>query len=80
VALWTSAPVFLLSLLLWFGFDRSNPGFQFEERADWIPALNIAYRMGVDGISMPFVLLSTLLTPICVLASWEAIETGSRNT
>ncbi len=74
VALWTSAAVFLLSLLLWFGFDRSNPGFQFEERAEWIPALNIAYRMGVDGISMPFVLLSTLLTPICILASWEAIE------
>jgi len=75
VALWTSGAVFLLSLLLWFGFDRSNPSFQFEERADWIPALNIAYRMGVDGISMPFVLLSTLLTPICVLASWEAIQT-----
>ncbi len=75
VALWTSGAVFLLSLLLWFGFDRSNPGFQFEERAEWIPALNIAYHMGVDGISMPFVLLSTLLTPICVLASWEAIET-----
>ncbi|MGH6892380.1 MAG: NADH-quinone oxidoreductase subunit M, partial [Dongiaceae bacterium] len=75
VALWTSAAVFLVSLLLWFGFDRSNPGFQFEERSEWIPALNIAYRMGVDGISMPFVLLSTLLTPVCVLASWEAIET-----
>ncbi|HEX6120378.1 MAG TPA: NADH-quinone oxidoreductase subunit M [Dongiaceae bacterium] len=74
VALWTSSAVFLLSLLLWFGFDRSNPGFQFEERAEWIPALNIAYHMGVDGISMPLVLLSTLLTPICVLASWEAIE------
>ncbi len=75
VALWTSGAVFLLSLLLWFGFDRSNPGFQFEEHAEWIPALNIAYHMGVDGISMPFVMLSTLLTPICVLASWEAIET-----
>ena len=74
VALWTSSAVFLLSLLLWFGFDRANPGFQFEERAAWIPALNITYRMGVDGISMPLVLLSTLLTPICVLASWEAIE------
>jgi NADH-quinone oxidoreductase subunit M len=73
VALWTSSIVFVLSLLLWFGFDRANPGFQFEERADWIPALNIAYRMGVDGISMPFVILSTLLTPICILASWEAI-------
>jgi NADH-quinone oxidoreductase subunit M len=74
VALWTSSIVFVLSLLLWFGFDRANPGFQFEERAEWIPSLNIAYRMGVDGISMPFVILSTLLTPICILASWEAIE------
>ena len=75
VALYASGAVFLMSLLLWFGFDRSNPGFQFEERAEWIPILKISYRMGVDGISMPFVLLSTLLTPICILASWEAIET-----
>jgi NADH-quinone oxidoreductase subunit M len=45
-----------------------------------LPGLNIAYHMGVDGISLFFVLLSTLLTPICILASWEAIENGSRST
>jgi NADH-quinone oxidoreductase subunit M len=77
-ALWTSLGTFVVSLALWFGFDRTNPDFQFVERAEWIPSLNIAYQMGVDGISMPFVLLSTLLTPICVLASWEAIQSRVR--
>jgi NADH-quinone oxidoreductase subunit M len=75
IAIITSSVVFLLSLYIWFNFDRTNPGFQFEERAEWMPTLNIGYRMGVDGISMTFVLLSTLLTPICILASWEAITT-----
>src|SRR5215470_13611199 len=75
LALWTSLITFLLSLVLWFGFDRSSAEFQFVEQASWIPVYNIRYFMGVDGISMLFVLLSTLLTPICVLASWEAIRT-----
>ncbi|MFQ5773216.1 MAG: NADH-quinone oxidoreductase subunit M [Kiloniellaceae bacterium] len=74
VALWTSLITFVLSLFLWFGFERGSAEFQFVERADWIPAYNISYHMGVDGISMLFVLLSTLLTPICVIASWEAIQ------
>jgi NADH-quinone oxidoreductase subunit M len=77
-ALWTSLLTFIVSLALWFGFDRNDPGFQFVERAAWIPSLNISYHMGVDGISMPFVLLSTLLTPICVLASWDAIHSRVR--
>jgi len=74
-ALWISLVVFLLSLLIWFKFDRTSADFQFVEQVDWMPALNISYHMGVDGISMTFVLLSTLLTPICILASWEAIQT-----
>jgi len=74
VALLASGITFLLSLELWFGFDRSNPDFQFVEHADWMPAFGISYHMGVDGISVLFVLLSTLLTPICVLASWDAIR------
>ena len=45
-----------------------------------MPALNIGYHMGIDGISLFFVLLSTLLTPICMLASWKSSSTGSRNT
>ncbi|HTO85798.1 MAG TPA: NADH-quinone oxidoreductase subunit M, partial [Methylomirabilota bacterium] len=73
VAWWFSIATFVVSLFVWFGFDRTSPGFQFEEKAQWMPSLNIGYRMGVDGISMVFVLLSTLLTPVCVLASWEAI-------
>ncbi|MHB1217627.1 MAG: NADH-quinone oxidoreductase subunit M [Alphaproteobacteria bacterium] len=74
VALWTSLVTFAVSLVLWFGFDPGNPGFQFEERAEWLPELGMSYHMGVDGISMPFVLLSTLLIPICVLASWDAVQ------
>ena len=74
VALWTSLLTFLISLLLWVHFDPANPGFQFVEKRDWMTAFGITYHMGVDGISMLFVLLSTLLTPLCILASWEAIE------
>ncbi|MBM3952495.1 MAG: NADH-quinone oxidoreductase subunit M [Rhodospirillales bacterium] len=74
VALWTSGIEFLLSLFLWFGFDPDNAGFQFVETIEWMPGLDIAYRVGVDGISVLFVLLTTLLTPICVLASWDAIR------
>jgi NADH-quinone oxidoreductase subunit M len=75
IALWTSLITFAVSLLLWSGFDPDVSDFQFVERAPWIPAFGIYYQMGIDGISLFFVLLSTLLTPICVLASWEAIET-----
>ncbi len=75
MALWTSLVTFVLSLFLWFNFDRSSAAFQFVERVEWFPAARIRYQMGVDGISMMFVLLSTLLTPICVLASWESIRT-----
>ncbi|MEM7446044.1 MAG: NADH-quinone oxidoreductase subunit M [Pseudomonadota bacterium] len=74
MALFTSGITFLISLILWFGFDRGSAEFQFEETLTWFPGLNISYRMGVDGISVLFVLLSTFLTPICVLASWESIK------
>ena len=77
-ALWTSLIVLALSLVLWFRFDTSEPGFQFVENADWLPEWKISYRMGVDGISVLFVLLSTVLTPICVLSAWEAIHTRVR--
>ncbi len=70
-ALWTSLVTFALSLVLWFQFDRTSPDFQFVERADWLPDFGVSYAMGVDGISVLFVLLSTALTPLCILASWE---------
>jgi NADH-quinone oxidoreductase subunit M len=73
-ALWTSLITFLLSLTIWAGFDPATADFQMVERVAWIPAFNIYYHMGVDGISLLFVLLSTFLTPLCILASWKAVE------
>ncbi|MDA0702595.1 MAG: NADH-quinone oxidoreductase subunit M [Proteobacteria bacterium] len=78
VALWTSLFTFVASLYIWFGFERGVAGFQFEEQVAWLPDFNISYHLGVDGISMPFVLLATLLTPICILSSWEAVQTRVR--
>jgi NADH-quinone oxidoreductase subunit M len=74
VALVTSIVTFLISLVLWARFDATKAGFQFEEKMDWVPALGIGYHMGIDGISLFFVLLATLLTPICILASWESVH------
>ena len=73
VAMWVSSFTFLVSLPLLIGFDSSVTGYQFEEKAVWLAGTGIGYHMGVDGISMPFVLLSTLLTPLSILASWRAI-------
>jgi NADH-quinone oxidoreductase subunit M len=78
IALWTSLFVFIVSLLLWVRFDTAEPGFQFQESLTWLPEFGTGYRMGVDGISVLFVLLSTALTPICILASWEAITVRVR--
>ena len=77
-ALWTSLVVFVLSLILWARFDHGTADFQFVERLEWLPAFGVGYHMGVDGISVLFILLSTALTPICILASWEAIGTRVR--
>ena len=58
--------------------DRGTAEFQFVERVAWLPEFGVGYHMGVDGISVLFVLLSTALTPICILASWEAITSRVR--
>ncbi len=73
-ALWTSLIVLALSLVLWADWNPNDPGFQFVETAPWLPDYGVGYKMGVDGISVLFVLLSTLLTPICILSSWEVIQ------
>jgi NADH-quinone oxidoreductase subunit M len=77
-ALWTSAIVLLLSLILWFRFDRTSAEFQFVEQTVWLGEWGIGYHMGVDGLSVLFVLLSTVLTPICVIASWESVTSRVR--
>ncbi|MEO5373074.1 MAG: NADH-quinone oxidoreductase subunit M [Alphaproteobacteria bacterium] len=74
VALLTSGATFLLSLALWMHFDPTTAAFQFVEKVAWLPVLDVNYHMGVDGISLLFVLLSTFLTPLCVLASWESVK------
>jgi NADH-quinone oxidoreductase subunit M len=74
VALWTSLITFILSLQIINQFDPNISGFQMVEFVPWFEGLNINYHMGVDGISVLFVLLSTFLTPICILASWWAIQ------
>ncbi|MEG9883102.1 MAG: NADH-quinone oxidoreductase subunit M [Hyphomicrobiales bacterium] len=69
VALWTTVITFVLSLFVWMHFDSSTADFQFEEKARWLGGA-IDYHLGVDGISMLFVILTTFLMPGCILASW----------
>jgi len=73
IALWTTLVTFALSLLLCRDFDPSTAQFQFVEQRAWLGV--IKFHMGVDGISLPFVLLTTLLMPLCILASWQSITT-----
>jgi len=73
-ALWVTGVTFLVSLIIWARFDPSTPDFQMVEKAEWLGG-TITYHMGVDGISMLFVILTTFLMPLCILASWEAIQT-----
>jgi NADH-quinone oxidoreductase subunit M len=77
IALSTSIIVFLLSIVLWVDFDPTTAAFQFVEKARWVKigGFEISYHMGIDGISLFFVLLSTLLTVLCVLSSWQAVHT-----
>jgi NADH-quinone oxidoreductase subunit M len=73
IALWTTIVTFAVSLILVMRFDPSSPGFQFVEKAPWL-ANTITYHMGVDGISLPFVILTTALMPFCILASWKSVK------
>ncbi|MEC9401105.1 MAG: proton-conducting transporter membrane subunit, partial [Pseudomonadota bacterium] len=73
VALVTTSVTFLLSLFIWGNFDYANSGFQFVEHREWLGS-NISYRMGVDGISVLFVILTTFLMPFCILASWDSVQ------
>ncbi len=77
VALYATLVNFLLAILLWIQFDPANPGFQFLEDHRWIGE-TIHFKLGVDGISLFFVVLTAFLMPICILASWESITTRVR--
>jgi NADH-quinone oxidoreductase subunit M len=75
MALYTSLFTLAFGLYMFGHFDASAPGFQFVEQSGWLKPLGIEYHMGVDGISMMFVLLSVFLTPVCILSAWEAVQT-----
>ncbi|MGI9378700.1 MAG: NADH-quinone oxidoreductase subunit M [Methyloligellaceae bacterium] len=77
VALWTTVITFFVSLIIWIEFDYNTSAFQFVEERSWLGG-TINYRMGVDGISMPFIILTTFLMPICILASWQSITSRVR--
>ena len=70
--------VAFISLWLIFGFDKTTAQFQFAERYSWIESLNINYTVGVDGISILLILMTTFIMPLCVLASWSYIKTRIR--
>ena len=74
-ALWTSLVVLVVTVALWVMFDPSTAEFQFVEQAPWIPAYGIQYYLGIDGISLFLIVLAAFLTPVCILCSWEAIQT-----
>ena len=77
VALVVTLVTFALALVMWAWFDPSKAGFQFVQNYQWIGA-SIGYRMGVDGISMLLVVLTTLMLPICVIASWHSVHARLR--
>ena len=73
-ALWVRSLCFPVSCLLWVFFDCSGERFQFIWVRPWFPSLNIALSMGIDGISLFFILLTTFLIPLCILTSWNVIK------
>ncbi len=74
IALVGSLIVFAFSLLLYCGHDTGLAGYQFQEHFSWIPALGVNYSLGIDGLSLPLILLTTFLTPIVILGSFEAVH------
>ncbi|MDP1994285.1 MAG: proton-conducting transporter membrane subunit, partial [Ignavibacteria bacterium] len=69
-----SLAAFVLSLLIYFRFDPANAGFQFTQKLMWVEKLNVSYFVGVDGLSLILVLLTTFLTPLTLLSSWKGIQ------
>ncbi|MBR1085986.1 NADH-quinone oxidoreductase subunit M [Bradyrhizobium manausense] len=77
IALWTTIITFAVSVILVMRFDPANADFQFVEKSAWL-ATGITYHMGVDGISLPLVILTTAIMPFCIIASWKAITNRVR--
>ncbi len=78
IALGTTIIALAVSLLIWGKFNSATHEFQFVERYAWFDGLNISYHLGIDGISLFMVMLTTMLMPVCILCSWQAITTRVR--
>ena len=78
LALGFAVAIFILSLALYRGFDPTTAAMQFGERADWIRAFHIEYALGVDGLSLPLILLTALLTVVVIVASWGVRERAAQ--
>src|SRR5688572_17286138 len=74
LALISTAVTFAISTLLYTHFDMATAEMQFVEKLSWIPALNSWYALGVDGIAMPLIILTTFITPLVIIAAWTVIE------
>lgn len=74
LAIVTSIVTFIISLPLWMHFDKTTASMQFEEKIAWIPSLNINYHLGVDGIAMPLVVLTTFISVLTILSAWKVIK------
>jgi len=78
IGLTASLATFLLSILLWVRFDQSTAEFQFLEHFAWLPSGSLGFTLGIDGISLFLVILTTFLIPLCLLASWDSVQTNVR--
>jgi len=78
IALFTSFATLALSLLMYAGFDNANRGFQFIEKREWLPSFDIYYKLGIDGISLFFVVLTSFLSFISIVISWDNIKTKAQ--
>jgi NADH-quinone oxidoreductase subunit M len=76
----TAAVALLLSLPLWSGFDSASGAMQFVERSPWIPVLKSEYHLGVDGVSMPLIVLTTFITLIVTIAAWGSVTRRGGST
>ncbi len=74
VALWTSLATLALAIFLWINFDPTKSGYQFVVNKEWLPGLPVRFFMGVDGLSILFIILSAFLVPICIVASWCSVQ------
>jgi NADH:ubiquinone oxidoreductase subunit 4 (subunit M) len=74
ISIWSSCIAFAYSIVFFVGFDKMSPHFQFIEKFSWLPETNFNFYLGIDGISLFLVLLTTFLIPVCILLGWSSVK------